>query len=194
MQNENESIAKRPTLKASPEAENFIRAALDSGLASDGGCVSRLCHRSTHVLDSERCLEFSMHAGFIQFGFDTFDYSSSLPTRSSGGGNLTDDISSLHGHAAIAMCVTASFCVATCCCCCYCRYRCRDLNITQRCRQLTEPLSCKCRSTYGDGILVAIGPHPESTHRHLKLSKAVGEKPFRRLVQRAVLVAAGVLT
>ena len=49
----------------------------------------------------------------------------------------------------------------------------------------------KCRSKLEDGILVAIGPHPESTHRNSVFSKLVGEKGFRRLVQRAVLIAAG---
>ncbi len=61
--------------------------------------------------------------------------------------------------------------------------------------QITElhGLAAIAMSTFGKGTLVAIGPHPESTHRNAKFSKAVGERSYRRLVQRAVLVAAGTL-
>lgn len=137
--------------------------------------------------------------------------SSSSSKRSSGGGNQTDDISSLHGFAAIAMCVTVTVVVVGVgvvavvvvvvrgVCFLFLSWFLPWPWLCVVVRVWSEWLryrwhTCKRRSTYGKGILVAIGPHPESTHRHLKLSKAVGEKPFRRLVQRAVLVAAGVLT
>ena len=44
----------------------------------------------------------------------------------------------------------------------------------------------------GGGIVVAISPHPESTHEDGRMDPNVGEPRMRRIIQRAVMLAAGV--
>ena len=55
----------------------------------------------------------------------------------------------------------------------------------------------RCRGRFGGdgrggGIICAISPHPESTHADGRMDYTIGQPRLRRIIQRAVMLAAGV--
>lgn len=73
-----------------------------------------------------------------------------------------------------------------------------ETEIENGCVGLSEPIEDRLSdsaaitySQYGEGSIIAIGPHPESTHHGNQLSKLPGKPRMQRILQRAVLVASG---